>query len=69
MTKAKFRILLLAILSLFAAAAFAKETWFNQRVTWKYGKEGLAWNTAIKAPNRQAEYQLALQPLWALEGG
>jgi hypothetical protein len=29
----------------------------------------LAWKTAIKAPNRQAEYQLVLQPLWALEGG
>jgi hypothetical protein len=69
LTKAKFRILLLATLLLSAAAAFAKETRFNQRVTWKYGKEGLAWKTAIKAPNRQAEYQLVLQPLWALEGG
>jgi hypothetical protein len=69
MTKAKFRIPLLATLVLSAAAAFAKETWFHQRVTWKHGKEGLAWKTAIKAPNRQAEYQLVLQPLWALEGG
>jgi hypothetical protein len=68
MTKAKARILLLATLLLFAAVAFAKQTWFNQRVTWKYGKEGLAWKTAIKEPNGQAEYQLVLRPLWALEG-
>jgi hypothetical protein len=59
MTKGEFRILLLATLLFFAAATLARETWFNKRVTWKYGKEGLAWKTAIKAPNRQAEYQLA----------
>jgi hypothetical protein len=69
MTKTKFRILLLVILFLCNAATFAKETWFNQRVTWKYGKEGLAWKTNIKEPNGQAEYQLVLQPLWAVEGG
>jgi hypothetical protein len=46
-----------------------KETWFNQRVTWKYGKEGLTWKTTVKEPNGQAEYQLILQPLWAVEGG
>jgi hypothetical protein len=49
--------------------SFAKETWFNERVTWKYGKEGLAWKTAIKNPNGDGEYRLMLQPLWALEGG
>jgi hypothetical protein len=69
MTKAKFRNLLVVILFLCNAATFAKETWFNQRVTWKYGKEGLAWKTTIKEPNGQGEYQLVLQPLWAVEGG
>ena len=69
MTRAKFRILLLIILLLCNVGCFAKETWFNQRVTWKYGKEGLAWKTTIKEPNGQAEYQLVLQPLWAVEGG
>src|SRR6266849_6643961 len=69
MTKANFRILLLVILLLCNVGSFAKETWFNQRVTWKYGKEGLAWKTTIEKPNGQAEYQLILQPLWAVEGG
>jgi len=69
MTKAKFRILLLIFLLLSNVGSFAKEAWFNQRVTWKYGKEGLAWTTTIKKPNGQAEYQLILQPLWAVEGG
>ena len=58
----------LVILLLCNVASFAKEMWFNQRITWKYGKEGLAWKTAIKEPNGQAEYQLVLRPLWALEG-
>ena len=48
---------------------FATETWFNQRVTWKYGKQGLEWKTVIKNPRGQDEYELALSPLWALEGG
>ena len=69
MTKAKVRILLLVIFSLWGVGSFAKETWFNQRVTWKYGKEGSAWKTTIKKPNGPAEYQLRLQPLWAVEGG
>jgi hypothetical protein len=47
----------------------ATETWFSQRIVWKYGKEGLAWKTTIKNPNDQKEYQLILQPLWAVEGG
>ena len=51
------------------SATLAKETWFNQRVTWKYGKEGLAWTTTIKKPSGPAEYQLGLRPLWAVEGG
>lgn len=66
---ASFRLLLFAILLLSASATFAKETWFNQQITWKYGKEGLAWKTTVKQPNGQGEYQLTLQPLWALEGG
>jgi hypothetical protein len=49
--------------------SFATETWFSQRIAWKYGKEGLAWKTTINRPNGQEEYQLSLQPLWALEGG
>ena len=48
---------------------FATETWFNQRVTWKYGKEGLEWKTVIRNPRGQGEYQLSLSPLWAVEGG
>jgi hypothetical protein len=50
-------------------ASSATEMWFSQLIAWKYGKEGLAWKTTIKSPNGQSEYQLALQPLWALEGG
>ena len=69
MTKTKFRILLLVILFVCNAATFAKETWFNHGVTWKYGKDGQAWKTTIKEPNGKAEYQLVLQPLWAVEGG
>jgi hypothetical protein len=69
LTKTTFRILLLVTLFLCNAATFAKETWFNQRITWKYGKEGLPWKAAIKEPSAQAEYQLVLQPLWAVEGG
>jgi hypothetical protein len=68
MTKKKTR-LLLAILLLCGVRSLAKEVRFNQRVTWKYGKEGLAWKTTIKDPNGRVEYQLELQPLWALEGG
>jgi hypothetical protein len=60
---------LLAILFLCNATSFATETWFSQRIAWKYGKEGLAWKTTINRPNGQEEYQLSLQPLWALEGG
>ncbi|HTX77817.1 MAG TPA: hypothetical protein VMD29_16530 [Terracidiphilus sp.] len=29
----------------------------------------MAWKTTIKKPNGPAEYQLRLQPLWAVEGG
>jgi hypothetical protein len=69
MTKAKFRMLLFLILLTCNVGSFANGTWFNQRVTWKYGKEGLAWKTTVKQPSGQADYQLALQPLWAVEGG
>ena len=51
------------------AESLATETWFNQRIEWEYGKEGIAWKTTIKSPNGQREYQLKLQPLWAVEGG
>jgi hypothetical protein len=46
-----------------------EETWFSQRVTWSYGKEGLPWKTTIKNPNGPGQYLLVLRPLWALEGG
>jgi len=59
----------LVILSVCNVASFAKETWFNQRVTWKYGTEGLAQKTTLRKPNGQADYQFMLQPLWAAEGG
>jgi hypothetical protein len=67
----KYRVLLvlLAVLLLSSPESFATETWFSQRIEWKYGKEGLAWKTTIKNPNGQREYQLILQPLWAVEGG
>jgi len=61
--------LLLVTFLLWSVGSFAKETWFNQRVTWKYGKEGLVWTTIIKKLNGPEEYQLTLQPLWAVEGG
>jgi len=64
--------MLLALFTIFvvsSAESFATETWFSQRIEWKYGKEGVAWKMNIKSPNGQREYQLALQPLWALEGG
>jgi len=67
----KYRMLLalLTILVVSSAESFATETWLSQRIEWKYGKEGVAWKTNIKSPNGQREYQLVLQPLWALEGG
>ena len=60
---------LFVILLLCNVGTLSNEIWFNRRVTWKYGKEGLAWRTAIKNPIGQSEYQLELQPLWAVEGG
>ena len=60
MTQAKFRMLLLILLTC-NVGCFLNGTWFNQRVTWKYGTEGLAWKTTVKQPSGQAEYQLALQ--------
>jgi len=62
-------IVVLVIPSVCNVASLAKETWFNQGVTWKYGSEGLAWKTTVRNPNGQAEYQFILQPLWAVEGG
>lgn len=62
MTKTKFWILPI-ILLLCNVGSFAKETWFNQRITWTYGKEGLAWETTIKQSNGRVEYLLELRPL------
>ena len=69
--RVEYRTLLafLAILFPCNATSFATETWFSQRIAWKYGKEGLAWKTTINRPNGQEQYQLSLQPLGALEGG
>jgi hypothetical protein len=65
----RFLTLAVAVLTICTVPCFATETWFNQRVTWKYGKEGLEWKTVIKSPHGQGEYQLVLSPLWAVEGG
>jgi hypothetical protein len=64
-----FLTLAVAVLVICTIPCFATETWFNQRVTWKYGKEGLEWKTVIRNPRGQGEYQLVLSPLWAVEGG
>lgn len=48
---------------------FATETWFDQRVTWRYGTEGLEWKTVLRSPRGEGAYQLILRPLWAVEGG
>ena len=64
-----------ALVALFGALVLcsikcaAKEAWFDQRITWKYGTEGLPWTTILKNPDGPTEYQLILRPLWALEGG
>jgi hypothetical protein len=65
----RFLTLAVAVLTICTVPCFATETWFNQRVTWKYGKEGLEWKTVIRNPHGQGEYQLVLSPLWAVEGG
>lgn len=65
------RAVLISFVILFLSNGWssAQEVWFNQRVTWRYGKEGAPWKTNIKSPDRERQYQLALLPLWALEGG
>lgn len=60
---------ILAILLLCNSGSLAVETWFNQRVTWKYGEDGSPWSTTIKNPNGSREYKLILRPLWSVEGG
>ncbi|MGA3054114.1 MAG: hypothetical protein ABSD63_07890 [Candidatus Korobacteraceae bacterium] len=65
----RFLTLAVAVLIICIVPCFATETWFNQRVTWKYGKEGLEWKTVLRNPRGQGEYQLVLTPLWAVEGG
>ena len=69
MKRIRAKLVILVILVFCNVPSFAEETWFNQRVTWMYGKDGLAWKTTIKNPNGQGEYELTLQPLWAVEGG
>jgi hypothetical protein len=61
--------LTLLVVVLGTVPGFATDTWFNRRVTWKYGKEGMEWKTVIRNPHGQGEYELSLTPLWALEGG
>jgi len=60
---------LLAAIGICATTAFAKDAWFDQRVTWKYGNDGREWKTTIPSTEGHEKYQLVLQPLWALEGG
>src|SRR5258708_8858946 len=43
----RFLTLAVAVLTICTVPCFATETWFNQRVTWKYGKDGLEWKTII----------------------
>src|SRR6185437_1563040 len=52
-----------------SAKASADEVWFNQKVDWKYGKDGSPWKTISKNPSGTRVYQLILRPLWVLEGG
>ena len=61
----------LAVLGLMApeAACVAGQVWLDQHVTWKDGKDGLEWRASFRGPQRNNEYQLALRPLWAVEGG
>lgn len=70
-SKLATRCLGLGVLALITCEAngFAAATWFNQRVTWNYGKEGLEWKTIIRDPHGQRGYLLALRPLWAVKGG
>ena len=61
--------LTLAVVVLGTVPCLATETWFNQRVTWKYGQEGVEWKTVISNPHGQGGHELSLCPLWAVEGG
>ncbi len=47
----------------------AKQPWFRETVQWQYGEEGLAWEHLGPLPGVEQEYRVALQPLWAVEGG
>ena len=61
-------LIILIVLTFFSAAIHA-DTWFNERVAWKYGKEGIPWETTVKNPNGSGSYRLVLRPLWSVEGG
>lgn len=60
---------LLIVFALCNVQSFGRETWFSQRVTWSYGKEGSPWTATISSPDRKTHYLLTLRPLWAVEGG
>jgi hypothetical protein len=52
-----------------AAPCLRGQPLFDQRITWRCGKEGAAWKTTVADRAGKTEYELALQPLWAAEGG
>jgi hypothetical protein len=48
----------------------SKAPWFSQTVEWQYGREALPWERVGALPgSASVEYRVALQPLWAVEGG
>lgn len=61
-------VLLLATLQ--APRPSTRDPWFSQTVKWAFGKEGSPWERIGALPGAGTkEYRVALQPLWALEGG
>jgi hypothetical protein len=45
-------------------------TWHSEFVQWQHGAEALPWERVLKLPHGGAKpYRVALQPLWAVEGG
>ena len=59
-----------AYLLLIAASVTAgpKAPWYEERVAWQHGSEPVAWRRSIASP-KGVQYQVALVPLWAVEGG
>ena len=62
-------ILICIALALTCVHAQGIAVWYQKRVTWRYGSEGRAWETAIVSPDGKEQYRVALIPLWAVEGG